>query len=172
MPGGPGLVSRRRLIAFCGINSRNFVEAENPFEKPPAEARKGAIWVKPKLVAQVNFATWTADNLVRQASFKGLREDKAATEVRREEPTVAPRPRGSERGFAHGDSGGCGEDKGCREGCECELRHAPVRLTHPEKILDAETKLTKRQLADYYWAVAEQMLPAYRGAAVVAGSVS
>ena len=44
---------------------------ENPFEKPPAEARRDAIWVKPKLVAQVNFATWTADNLVRQAAFKG-----------------------------------------------------------------------------------------------------
>ena len=63
----------------------------SPFEKLPAEARRGAIWVRPKLVAQVNFATWTADNLVRQASFKGLREDKPAAEVRREEPTVAPR---------------------------------------------------------------------------------
>ena len=53
--------------------------------------RQGAIWVKPQLVAQVNFATWTADNLVRQASFKGLREDKPANEVRREKPTVAAR---------------------------------------------------------------------------------
>src|SRR5207248_6321021 len=52
----------------------------NPFEKLPAEARSGAIWVRPKLVAQVNFASWTADNLVRQASFKGLREDKPAAE--------------------------------------------------------------------------------------------
>src|SRR5882724_2530422 len=33
----------------------------NPFEKPPAEAQRGAIWVRPKLVAQVNFASWTAD---------------------------------------------------------------------------------------------------------------
>ncbi|WP_433984152.1 hypothetical protein RBB78_02905 [Tunturiibacter empetritectus] len=69
-------------------------EKENPFENPPAEARRGANWVKPELVAQVNFATWTADNLVRQASFKGLREDKPANEVRREELTVAARVRG------------------------------------------------------------------------------
>ena len=48
------------------------------FEKPPAEARRGAHWVKPTLVAQVRFATWTADNLVRQAAFLGLREDKPA----------------------------------------------------------------------------------------------
>src|SRR6185312_11231889 len=56
-----------------------------PFDKPPAEARRGAMWVKPQLVAQVRFATWTADDLVRQAAFLGLREDKAPTEVQREE---------------------------------------------------------------------------------------
>jgi bifunctional non-homologous end joining protein LigD len=37
--------------------------------------------------------------------------------------------------------------------------HAPVRLTHPDKILDPESGLTKQQLADYYWAIAEHMLP-------------
>jgi bifunctional non-homologous end joining protein LigD len=40
---------------------------------------------------------------------------------------------------------------------------APVRLTHPEKILDVETRLTKQQLADYYWAVAPHMLPHIAG---------
>ncbi len=40
---------------------------------------------------------------------------------------------------------------------------APVRLTHPGKILDAETQLTKQQLADYYWAVASHMLPHIEG---------
>jgi len=37
--------------------------------------------------------------------------------------------------------------------------HAAIRLTHPDKILDPESKLTKQQLADYYWAIAEHMLP-------------
>jgi bifunctional non-homologous end joining protein LigD len=36
---------------------------------------------------------------------------------------------------------------------------APIRLTHPDKILDMETGLTKQQLADYYWAIAPHMLP-------------
>ena len=41
-------------------------------------------WVRPELVAEVKFLTWTEDNLLRQVVYEGLREDKPATEVRRE----------------------------------------------------------------------------------------
>jgi bifunctional non-homologous end joining protein LigD len=139
----------------------------NPFEATPAEAQRGAIWVRPKLVAQVNFATWTADNLVRQASFKGLREDKPAAEVRREEPTVAPKQRSS-RQASYAIAGGVAA-KVADQKAKTPLNpksvatHAPVRLTHPEKILDDESQLTKQQLADYYWAIAPHMLPHIEG---------
>jgi bifunctional non-homologous end joining protein LigD len=147
--------------------------AENPFERPPAEARRGAIWVQPKLVAQVNFATWTADNLVRQASFKGLREDKPANEVRREEPSVAPRPRGAQRAAHVAPAGVAAKvatektkaspTSSPKSPPKSSAASAPVRLTHPGKILDIETQLTKQQLADYYWAVAPHMLPHIEG---------
>src|SRR5215470_16775611 len=48
--------------------------------------RKDAHWAEPKLVCEVEFSTWTRDGRVRHPSFKGMREDKAAREVRREAP--------------------------------------------------------------------------------------
>ena len=137
----------------------------NPFEKPPAEALRGAIWVQPTLVAQVNFATWTADNLVRQASFKGLREDKPAAEVHREEPKVGPRGGGARRA-SHATGAGVAAKVAGKEATtplKSATANAPVRLTHPEKIFDEESQLTKQQLADYYWTVAPHMLPHIAG---------
>ncbi|HEV2547237.1 MAG TPA: non-homologous end-joining DNA ligase, partial [Stellaceae bacterium] len=68
--------------------------SEMPLDKlPPRSTRFGSPlvlsrvqWVKPKLVCQVRFLTWTADGLLRQVSYRGLREDKAAKEVRRTLP--------------------------------------------------------------------------------------
>lgn len=131
------------------------------FQSPSAEARKGAIWVTPTMVAQVRFATWTAENQVRQAAFLGIREDKPAKEIRRE--TAAPTPKASR---SAGPKPHGGEDSASAKAPvtktvaakPVELEHPPVRLTHPQKILDNETKLTKQQLADFYWAVAPRML--------------
>jgi len=47
-------------------------------------------WVRPELVAEVKFLTWTDDNLLRQVIYEGLREDKPAAEVRREAPHPKP----------------------------------------------------------------------------------
>ncbi|MFZ0599873.1 MAG: hypothetical protein WAN05_00520 [Roseiarcus sp.] len=41
-------------------------------------------WVEPKLVAEITYLTWTADGLLRHTLYIGLREDKPATDVRRE----------------------------------------------------------------------------------------
>ncbi|MEH3106658.1 MAG: DNA ligase D [Sphingomonas fennica] len=60
-----------------------------PVEAPRAAVR-GAQWVKPKLVAEVAFAEFTGDGVLRHASFVGLREDKPARQVHREEAAPAP----------------------------------------------------------------------------------
>jgi len=128
------------------------------FATVPAEARRdAAVWVAPKLVAQVRFATWTADNLVRQAAFLGLREDKPATEVTREEPTIAPKPKATHK--TRPSTIAAKTATKSTSHLSLTTSHSPARLTHPDKILDPESQLTKQQLADYYWAVADRMLP-------------
>jgi bifunctional non-homologous end joining protein LigD len=47
-------------------------------------------WVRPELVAEVNYLTWTEDNLLRQVVYEGLREDKPAADVRRAVPYPKP----------------------------------------------------------------------------------
>jgi bifunctional non-homologous end joining protein LigD len=127
-------------------------QAESPFAEVPREERRSAIWVKPELVAEVAFSTWTRDNLVRQAAFKGLREDKPAKEVIREnaiEPTKAKRSSPAPE---------TAKSSGRRNGKEA-LAMKELAITHPDKVLDPESGVTKRQLAEYYMTVAEHMLP-------------
>jgi DNA ligase D-like protein (predicted ligase) len=75
---------------------------------PPRDSRFGSPltlsrvhWVRPELVAEVKYLTWTDDNLLRQVVYEGLREDKPAAEVRRATPYPKPaepaRPRSRSR---------------------------------------------------------------------------
>lgn len=61
--------------------------ARSPFAEPPTEwSRTKVHWVRPELVAECNFAEWTSERIVRQASFVSLRRDKPAREIGREKP--------------------------------------------------------------------------------------
>lgn len=57
------------------------------FKAVPNPARRDAVWVKPQLVAQINFTEWTGGNSLRHPSYQGLREDKPASQVVREKKT-------------------------------------------------------------------------------------
>jgi bifunctional non-homologous end joining protein LigD len=66
------------------------VRATPPVERSSRVPRSGVHWVRPTLVAEVSFAEWTTDGLLRHPVFQGLRDDKAAREVRRETPDGTP----------------------------------------------------------------------------------
>jgi len=138
--------------------------SRRPFAEMPAGTGKGAIWVKPGLVAQVSFSNWTADNLVRQASFKGLREDKPAKSVVREMAEADPNPKAKQAPARTAAAAKALAPTRKSAGAPAPSRNAtgedlPIPLTHPDKVLDNESCVTKQQLAHYYFAVAPWMLP-------------
>jgi bifunctional non-homologous end joining protein LigD len=101
---------------------------EAPTDVPRVEAR-GAIWIKPKLVAEVAFAEFTGDGRVRHGSFLGLRADKPAKAVKPEKPTPAPAPQSS------------------------------IAISSRERVIFPDSGQTKGELADYYASIAPLMLP-------------
>ena len=102
------------------------------------EAEKGVRWVEPVFVAEIEFRGWTADGLVRQASFKGLREDKPPAEVRRESDVARPAPAKA-------------------------AKSAGMHLTHPERVLWEGQGVTKQGLAEFYAEIADWILPHVAG---------
>jgi bifunctional non-homologous end joining protein LigD len=113
-----------------------------PFVEPPHA--EGVHWVRPELVADVTFREWTREDVVRQAAYKGLREDKSATEVVRE---IA--------GPVTGEAGTDGRPPASGPGRPVLVRG--VTITHPWTVLEP-AGIAKLQLARYYDAVASHML--------------
>lgn len=106
---------------------------ESPFaDRLDATARRDVVFVRPELVAEVEFRAWTADGNLRHAAFRGLREDKMAKDVVRETRAEA----NSEK-----------------------PRSSRVKLTHPDRVYWPDAGVTKQGLADYYSEVWTRIAP-------------
>jgi len=131
--------------------------AKSWFANVPQDVRKGAVWVKPELVAQVTFSNWTGDNVVRQAAFKGLREDRPANSVVREEPQNSPPTAAADESASVAPPPTSAAKTTSASATKAAA--LPVKLTHPDKVLDVKSGVNKEQLAHYYQEVAERMMP-------------
>jgi len=119
--------------------------ARSPFAEVPREERKGAVWLEPKLVAQIAFTERTRDGRLRHPSYKGLREDKPARDVHRE-------TRGDEEAGMAATKKASGKASG-------DATFAGVTLSNPGKIYYPGIGITKLDVARYYKSVAPYMLP-------------
>jgi bifunctional non-homologous end joining protein LigD len=138
---------------------------ESPFGGINAPKKEREVyWVKPVLVAEIEFAGWTGDGMVRQAAFKGLRDDKPANEVEAEKPAkarstklVAPKPP-TNGGPGHASAAASHRGMTAIMG---------VPISHPEKPLWPDggdgKPVTKLDLAQYYEAVGPSMLAHIKG---------
>jgi len=144
---------------------------QNPFTGPGAPAQDSTLhWVRPELVAEIEFAGWTGAGMVRQAAFKGLRADKPAREVEAERPARAsttaaakPKPAGKPASPAKPDSA----SPAARSSGSGKAVVMGVAISHPDKALwpeaDGGGPVTKLELARYYETIGGWMMPHLKG---------
>jgi len=118
-------------------------------------------WVKPALVAEISFAEWTPDGSVRHASYQGLREDKDAKAVVRERAKAPPVSETavttSKKTLVQAMSGPAPAARTSTKSGTADVEG--VRITHPDRVIDAASGHTKLDLGRYYASIAEFMIP-------------
>jgi bifunctional non-homologous end joining protein LigD len=160
----------RRIAAELTPKLKQLTRAMSPFtgaDAPPAE--KNVRWLKPVLVAEIEFAGWTATGMVRQAAFKGLRQDKSARDVIAELPVPGAVETSAKedtktmiqkRKQVAASRAPAGRSAGA-------LVVLGVSISKPEKALWPNAgdgvPVTKADLAHYYQSVGDWMLPHLAG---------
>jgi bifunctional non-homologous end joining protein LigD len=115
---------------------------------PAGLSARGTHWVKPELVAEVSFSGWTADGILRQSTFVGLRDDKSPDEVVLDPFSAPPSPEPAAPAQAATPIG--------RDGAAIV---EGIRVTHAAREVYPGPGITKLALAEFYAGIAEQMLP-------------
>ncbi|HBP89630.1 MAG: DNA ligase D [Nitrospira sp.] len=150
---GTGFSDQRLARIYALLVKRQ--QARPPFFRLPFDRDlKKAHWVRPELVAEVEFFEWTREGVLRHPAFIGLREDKSAKEIKREMPMA-----NDEVPFQRGRTSG-------RRSSSHPLaspEDAEMPLSHPDKVLYPQQGITKRDLAEYYRRLAPWVLPHVAG---------
>ena len=126
-----------KLIEELMERMRPLAVDKAPVEVPRAD-RKGAHWIEPKLVSEINYAEFTDDGILRHPSFVGLREDKPAKDVVKEVPKhLTAKETKPKRSKGKKSPAATAEDFG-------------IEISSPDRVIFPELGITKKDLADYY----------------------
>ncbi|HVI39415.1 MAG TPA: DNA ligase D, partial [Anaerovoracaceae bacterium] len=152
--------------AGTGFTARSMKELEEkfqsikreaaPFKQAPEPRKNEEIsWLEPELVAEIKFAEWTEENLLRQASFKGLRTDKDPRDIKREnadDKTQSEEEPEEEQSTAE-------ELESSMKETENSMIIAGIKITSPDKVIFEDSVITKADVVRYYAKVSERMMP-------------
>jgi len=121
----------------------------SPFAAGGTRPPRDAVYCEPKLVAEVEFREWTAAGSLRHPSYKGLREDKPAGQVVREDQATTDDPeRVQDVLVIAGQPASASVTVGGRE----------LKLSNLRKLLYPQTGFSKRDVIDYYAAIAPVLI--------------
>jgi len=118
---------------------------QSPFKKKP-KTNMPVTWVKPELVCEVTFTEWTSDGLLRHPIFLGLREDKKAEKVIREDPEEINSAEEKQEGVTLNDK-------------EITIQKKKIKLSNLDKLYWPDEKYTKGDLIEYYRKISKYILP-------------
>ena len=144
---GTGLTERDRKELEKTFKSIKRMEPPFPLAPKPRSNEK-ITWLEPELVAEIKFAEWTEDNLLRQASFKGLRQDKDPRDIKKEKADDEIQPQSS--AIEVEEPMKANDNSVIIEG---------ITISNPDKLIFADPEVTKGDVVRYYAKVAERMLP-------------
>lgn len=148
-------------------------DINKPSRFRPNPPQAVAVWLKPRLVCEVSFREMTSDGVMRHPSFEGMREDKVANEVTREEKVSVQSAVGSgqsKKGSARlaigkqilTPAGRSSRKTLLNPSEETQVREVaghPLKFTNLSKVFWPKEKISKRDMLNYYYQVAPYMLP-------------
>ncbi len=143
----------RKTLGLLAETLPPLEQDEPPFQNSPAggDARQ-VHWIRPELIAEVEFTEWTGEGHLRHPSFKGLREERSPRDIVREPAAGAGLSGKKQRGRRASNAPGIKK-------VPTDAVVEGVRLSSPDRILYPDQGLTKKTLAGFYVSIADYILP-------------
>lgn len=128
-----------QALKAIALKLKNLETKTSAFDQgPTGQEAKGVRYVEPKLVAEVEFSSWTGDGRLRHPSFRGLREDKKPEEIEREKAVEPDKSLSQEQG---------------------DYTLEGIQISHPERVIYPDPGISKWELAEYFDQIADWLLP-------------